>query len=333
MPWPNASPDALYDPAGSGFSQWARLELYLHLWLERCGYKFDVLSDFDLHRDPSVLADYRTLVINGHSEYWSIPAYDGLDRYLRHGGSAVVLSGNTMCARVSFNDDMTVMEERKTNLETRFVPGSTTEYPGGAHGEQYHSDDGLRGGPLRHIGRAGAHLVGLDTAGWGFADAADFGVYTVQAPHHFLFNTPNDLRTTAGQSFGHAAGGALPRAVGHEWDLTFRTIKRMTTSVPPGCVLPPDHVGIDVIASGVREQPGAMDAYLDYFYKPAASLDGLSCEMIYWERPEGGRVFNAGAVCASWVLGADPLFEGLLANVLHHFGVPAPQPRSADSSI
>jgi hypothetical protein len=41
--------------------------------------------------------------------------------------------------------------------------------------------------------------------------------------------------------------------------------------------------------------------------------------MIYWERPQGGRVFNAGTVCASWVLGADPVFEGLLANVLHHF--------------
>jgi hypothetical protein len=43
--------------------------------------------------------------------------------------------------------------------------------------------------------------------------------------------------------------------------------------------------------------------------------------MIYWERPEGGHVFNAGAVGASWVLGVDPAFERLLANVLHHFGI------------
>jgi hypothetical protein len=43
--------------------------------------------------------------------------------------------------------------------------------------------------------------------------------------------------------------------------------------------------------------------------------------MIYWERPQGGRVFHAGAVGAAWVVGSDPLFGKLLGNVLHRFGV------------
>jgi hypothetical protein len=46
--------------------------------------------------------------------------------------------------------------------------------------------------------------------------------------------------------------------------------------------------------------------------------------MIYWERPAGGRVFNAGAVAAAWVLHEDPAFASLLANVLAHFGIPLP---------
>lgn len=101
----------------------------------------------------------------------------------------------------------------------------------------------------------------------------------------------------------------------------------MTRNLPEGQLLPADHEGIEVIAEGMRERPGKMDAYLDYFYRDTSSLEGLSCEMIYWKRPEGGAVFNAGAIGASWVLGSDPLFERLLVNVQHHFDIPLPHDR------
>lgn len=324
MPWPNASPNALYDPEGSGFSQWARLERRLHVWLEREGYDFDVIGDIDLHRDPSLLARYRTVFVNGHSEYWSTPAVDGLDDYLRRGGSAIVLSGNTMYLRVSYDEDMTVMEQRKVNGpdhdETMPPPGP----PAGAFGEQFHSQDWARGGRLRASGRAAADIIGLETAGWAFADGEDFGVYHVTRPRHALFNEPHPLGLAEGQTFGHAPGGGLPRAIGHEWDLSIATLARMTRRVPAGASLPVPQQGIEVIAQGIRRVPGRLDAYLDCFSNLTESLDGLSAEMIYWERPQGGRVFHAGAVGAAWVLGSDPVFGRLLRNVLHRFGV---QPR------
>jgi len=43
--------------------------------------------------------------------------------------------------------------------------------------------------------------------------------------------------------------------------------------------------------------------------------------MIYWERPAGGRVFNAAAIGSGWVLSVDGKMAGLLRNVLAHFGV------------
>jgi hypothetical protein len=113
----------------------------------------------------------------------------------------------------------------------------------------------------------------------------------------------------------------LPRAVGHEWDLTMATLRRMTGQAPVDGILPADQQNVVVLAEGVRQVPGRMDAYLDYFERPTAALDGLSAEMIYWERPSGGRVFNAGAVGASWVLGVDLGFGKLLMNVLANFGV------------
>ena len=321
MPWPNASPNALYDPEGSGFSQWARLERRLHVWLEREGYDFDVVGDIDLHRDPSLLARYRSVFVNGHSEYWSTPAVDGLDDYLRRGGSAIVLSGNTMYLRVSYDEDMTVMEQRKVNGPDHDETAPPVGPPAGSFGEQFHSQDWARGGRLKASGRAAADIIGLETAGWAFADGEDFGVYHVTQPRHALFNEPHPLGLAEGQTFGHAPDGGLPRAIGHEWDLSIATLARMTKQVPPGASLPVPQEGIEVIAQGIRRVPGRLDAYLDCFSNLTESLDGLSAEMIYWERPQGGRVFHAGAVGAAWVLGSDPVFGRLLRNVLHRFGV------------
>jgi N,N-dimethylformamidase beta subunit-like, C-terminal/Concanavalin A-like lectin/glucanases superfamily len=330
MPWPNASPRAFYDPPDAHFAQWARLELSLHVWLDRQGYAYDVVSDLDLHRDPALLNHYRTVVINGHSEYWSIPAYDGLDRYLRNGGTVVVLSGNSLCARVSFDDACTVMEQRRTQLGMGFASGIDVPSPGGAHGEQFHSQDWAKGDLLRRANRTSAHVIGLDSAGWAFASGDDFGVYEVLTPEHPLFNTPTSTGVHTGQSFGHGLAGQLPRAIGHEWDLTLKSLKAMVQEIPEGAFMPPDHENIEVLARGVRKTRGSLDEYFDVFCQETEPQDGLSCEMIYWERPEGGKVFNAGAVGASWVLGADPVFEQLLGNVLHYFGITFPSKRSDD---
>ena len=43
--------------------------------------------------------------------------------------------------------------------------------------------------------------------------------------------------------------------------------------------------------------------------------------MIYWERADGGRVFNAGSIGSGWVLSADPRWAAVMRNVLAHFGV------------
>jgi hypothetical protein len=106
--------------------------------------------------------------------------------------------------------------------------------------------------------------------------------------------------------------------------LTASTLLRMTPHVPADADEPECQQGIEVIAEGIRNRPGRLDAYLDFFEAPTASLDGLSCEMILWQRPGGGSVFNAGAVGSSWVLGVDEKMGKLLANVLDAFSVPYP---------
>jgi hypothetical protein len=318
MPWPDAAPDALYDPEDAHWGQWAWLERHLHIWLDQAGYAYDIISDLDFHKEPELLKQYKTVIINGHSEYWSLPMYQGLDRYLSNGGTAIVLSGNTMIARVSFNDDFSVMEQRKT---LKPVSDMSVPPPGGPHGEQYHSQDWKRGGSMNACGYPTWDVIGLGSVGWACGNADDFGVYKVTNPEHFLFNEPHRLGLKKGDTFGHGPDGELPRAIGHEWDLRVNTIAKMTKLVPEGEALPLEPPGITTIAEGIRRVPGPMDGYLDFYGNITESIDGLSAEMIYWERPAGGIVFNAGAVCASWVLGVDPHFEKLLQNVLYRFGV------------
>ncbi len=310
MPWPAAGPDVLYSSKATGYSHLMRAERFAHIWLKQNGYDFDVITDLDLHRDPGQLIGYRALMINGHSEYWSREAYQGVDDYLKQGGNAVVFSGNTMFWRVSFNSEGTVMECRKFDERIGGQEGAPI-------GEIFHSDDRRRGSLMRECGLPAWQVLGLECDGWGGIENKELGVYHPETPDHFLFKQPESVALAQGETFGHGPGGAVPRAVGHEWDVRLGRLKALTKNLPAGATLPDEPEGIVTLARGVREQKDA----LDYFTNPVKSPDGTVAEMIYWERPQGGRVFHAGAIAAGWVLSVDPKMQALVRNVLHHFGV------------
>ncbi len=48
---------------------------------------------------------------------------------------------------------------------------------------------------------------------------------------------------------------------------------------------------------------------------------GHGADLIYWERPAGGRVLNAGATNYPGALAVDPGLQALTRNVLYHMGV------------
>jgi hypothetical protein len=312
VPWPSAGPDVRYSPDAVGYSHLMRAERFLLSWLERRKIAFDVISDQDLDRDPEALFGYRAVAISGHSEYWSIRMYEGLREYLRRGGNVVALSGNSIFWRVSFDEEGGVMECRKFDARIGGRPGAPV-------GELWHSHDGRRGSLMRECGYPAWALVGLECAGWaGTGRAEDFGVYVADRPDHFLFRGPEPVNVSAGETFGHGPGGVLPRAVGHEWDVRPATLLRMARGTPDGATAPVEPPGILTLARGILRGGAAV---FDYFTADTALLDGVCAEMIYWERPDGGKVFHSGAIGTAWALEADPRLGALLRNVLHHFGV------------
>ena len=58
---------------------WARYDGLTARWLEAEGYEPDLLSQWDLDRDPTVLDDYDVVVTTGHDEYWTAQGRRVLD--------------------------------------------------------------------------------------------------------------------------------------------------------------------------------------------------------------------------------------------------------------
>ncbi len=314
MPWRGADPYAIYGNPASDYSHLLRADRFTQVWLEANNYRYDVLTDLDLHRDDDALAGIRTLVISGHSEYWSREMYEAVERFLADGGTVVCLSGNTMFWRVSFDDDLAVLECRKVD-----APGN--QMPPERRGEAWHSDDGKRGGLMRECGLPGWRLIGLETLGWNNVEPEAFGSYVVKAPDHFLFRQPEDTGLARGDVFGEAPDGGLPRAIGHEFDVRVSTLREWSQQPPPeGAEHPDDPPGIALLADGVNHW-SVGGTLFDYFTQPMSAPRDLGAEMIYWERPDGGRVFNAGAIGAGWAVASDPRFGRLLRNVFAHFSV------------
>lgn len=167
-----------------------------------------------------MLSDYEVVVINGHSEYWSAEAYNTLDSYLSVGGRLVVLSGNTMFWRVSFDSAREIMECRK-------LPTSVGGFTDDLVGELYHSHDSARGGLMRECGYPAWRVTGLECVGYdGLA-----GSYLVQALQHPFFQSPESLNLSQGQVLG--SGTAY-----HEYDVRLSQIPGSYNPAPLGRTQP-----------------------------------------------------------------------------------------------
>jgi N,N-dimethylformamidase len=320
MPWPAAGPYVLYGGA-TEYSHLMRADRFPQTWLEGQGYAYDLISDVDLHRNPGMLRGYKVFMVVGHNEYWSLPMYRAVETFLRSRGNLLVLSGNTMGWRVSFNDECTVMECRKVD-----APGD--QVPKSRRGEAWHSQDGLRGGAQRECGMPGYKVIGLDIIGWNNqSNPKNFGPYVAEAADHFLFNTPERSGLKNGDKFGWGGEGKFPMANGHEMDIRPSTFAALQIEPSPeGGVVPRDPPGITRVANGILPWSQGGQA-MDYFFRVIKPKTDQGGEMIYWERPDGGRVFNAGAIGSGWTLHADPRWAAVVRNVLHHFGVPRPDSR------
>ena len=222
------------------------------------------------------------------------------------------MSGNTMFWRVSYDEDGAAMECRKFDTD---IGGREAAAPG----EIYHSHDGKRGSLLRYSSRPAWKVLGLECIGWWGTSEEEFKPYEAVETDHFLFREPELVSLKPGERFGQAPSGKLPRVGGHESDVRVGWVKKITKHIPEGQILPNEPEGITTLARVTALGRRG----IDYFGRFEPLDHGVYGEMIYWERPAGGRVFHAGCIAGGWALSVDPKLQKLVRNVLHHFGVRA----------
>ncbi len=276
-----------------------RPERQAEAWLASEGYRYECITDAELDADPNLLEHFSALMIVGHNEYWTQRMRDGVDAYLRRDGNVLSLSGNTAFWRVSYDQQAKVIETRKTTH-----PGEGTGVawlPPDEWGERWHSD-GRPGGKWSYLGQAPSELLGLETLGWiDSGDKTAFAPFTISAPGHFLMQTPEPVPLENGSLIGTRSHDG-PAVSGYEMDGL------------------PEAQGMPALGSHGLTVLGHAD-HGPRFVAHWGADRGYGADLIYWERPAGGRVFNAGTTNYTGALAVDPGIQALTRNVLHHMGV------------
>ncbi|HEX3654451.1 MAG TPA: LamG domain-containing protein [Pirellulales bacterium] len=321
MPWPASSPFALYSPPEMGYSHLSRADRFTQRWLEQGGYRYDALSDQDLHADPQALDGAKVLFIVGHSEYWTREAMQRVREFLDRGGNVVCLSGNTMYWRVTQNDDGAIIECRKADA----WGAQLAEY---MRGECWHEHDQRRGGVPRDCGDPQWQTLGVEFAGASGISPKMSGAFHVADAAHPFFHQPHDTGLKAGERFAFDRAQPSRQPIIHETDVRVSTLLEFTRRLPAIAGLATDladPAGIRLLAVGKLASDGTLGAVRDYAHRVLSpSLrrkDDSLCDMIHWQRREGGQVFAAPSIGAGWTLAVCPQWSTLLKNVLHHFGV------------
>ena len=275
---------------------------HLITWLESKGYDYDVITDQELNDEGvEVIRRYKAVTTGSHPEYHTKETLDALQTYRDEGGSLLYLGGNGFYWRVALH------KEQPGIIEIRRGEGGIRAWAA-EPGEYYNAFDGHYGGLWRRSGRAPQVLAGV-----GFSAQGTFlGSYYRRNPDTtdeavtWIFDGVEDEILG---DFGFSGGGAA----GFELD---RVDERLGS--PPNVRIlasSENHAGTFVLVP--EEQ---LTHLTNWPGKPVEQL--LRADMIYFDVPNGGRVFSTGSItfCGSLLPNdGDNNISRIVANVLNRF--------------
>jgi PKD repeat protein len=107
-------------------------------WMERQGYDVSYTDDVHLQENPAELKEHGTIVISGHSEYWSLGQFNGFLAARNAGINIASFSANTAYWKVRYED------KNRTLVCYKTVEGNGSEGTGTVSANDW-GPDGIKG--------------------------------------------------------------------------------------------------------------------------------------------------------------------------------------------
>jgi hypothetical protein len=147
-------------------------------WAERADVELEWASSLDWHNNPDLFADYDTIVLVEHSEYWTFEMREQLDRHLARGGNLLSMSGNTAWWQIRIEGDKLVSYKYANDDPLYGVNNSlvTTNFCADPVNDPENRTIGVswRGGGYHN---ASGYYMAQD----------GYGGYEIERPEHYLF--------------------------------------------------------------------------------------------------------------------------------------------------
>jgi hypothetical protein len=190
-------------------SGWARYDALTARWLEAEGYSPELISQWDLDRDPTILDNYHVVVTSGHDEYWSAAGRIVLDDFIEAGGKYARFAGN-IAWQVRIEDLL------RTQVCYKYSASGDPEFDNPDRNRRTGAFESLHinNPPVTTFGANGFRGIFARSGGLSPRGPGGFIVYR---PKHWVFDG-------ADVYYGDVLGGDLP-LVGYELDgidYTFR---------------------------------------------------------------------------------------------------------------
>jgi N,N-dimethylformamidase len=302
-PIPNMRPRYRFWSSG-GLERFAA-DLYLVDWLRHERIAFDVLTDEDLHAEGAeLLAPYGVLLTGTHPEYVTGAMLDAIEAHTGDGRALMYLGGN------GFYWVTSVDPARPHAIEVRRGINGTRAWTS-EPGECYHASTGEPGGLWRYRGRAPNRLCGVGFSAQ--SDALEPAAGYVRLPASFEQRVAFIFEGVGADEVIGDFGLTNDGAAGYEIDRYDAALG----SPPDAYVLATSrgrHGDSYLLAV---EDMGVTDG------APGGTTNRLvGADLVYFERPGGGRVFSVGSCnwCASLShAGYRNNVARITANVLRRF--------------
>ena len=311
--WSRAHQQSPYDGSAGFLHKWEHVFVR---WAEQEGVVFDYLTDYDLDVDPGALQPYDTVLLVGHSEYWSGPERNRIEAFVDRGGKLAIFSGNTAFWKVRWEEEGRTLICHKWNGETAEDASDLDRTHLWSH-------------PL--FARPEAEITGLSFVFGGYhrlglCAARGAGGYTVYRPDHWALEG-------ADLYYGDVFGDEVP-LIGYENDGCALRIGEDGLPAPePRLGVPADLQIIAMAPAAFAETPSPyrplippeqLDIIAGIAFgddSPAAQARVLRGHAVMASFRRGdGEVFNSGTT--EWAHGlaaGDPFVERITRNVLVKF--------------